>query len=140
MRYLVECVRYSAFKMEFYIAFDIILICLTGDCFINKLKLRDPFKVRDSPLNTTPVDFYPSINVMWINLFVFQTPDENWFAKEIGLECGFICKDDIFPILIQFQTLLAHSTVWQYCTFLLAFLLIIGFLLCSIKFEHQRYT
>ena len=40
--------------------------------------------------NLTPVDFYPSINVMWINLFVFQTPDGNKFAKEIGLECGFI--------------------------------------------------
>ena len=36
-----------------------------------------PLKLRDSPLNATPVDFYPSINVMWINLFVFQTPDGN---------------------------------------------------------------
>ena len=44
MRYLVEFLGYSAFILEFYIAFDIILICLTGDCFINKLKLRDPFK------------------------------------------------------------------------------------------------
>ena len=44
MRYLVECLGYSAFILEFYVAFDIILICLTGDCFINKLKLRDPFK------------------------------------------------------------------------------------------------
>ena len=42
------------------------------------------------PLNTTPVDFYPSIDVMWINLFAFQTPDGIRFAKEIGLECGFI--------------------------------------------------
>ena len=32
---------------------------------------------------------------MWINLFVFQMPDGNRFAKEIGLECGFIWKDDI---------------------------------------------
>ena len=71
---------------SFFIGFDIILIRLTGDCFINKLKLRD------SPLNTTPVDFYPSINVMRINVFVFQTPDENRSAKEIGLECGFIRK------------------------------------------------
>ena len=44
MCYLVESLRYSAFILEFYIAFDIILICLTGDCFINKLKLRDPFR------------------------------------------------------------------------------------------------
>ena len=43
MRYLVECLGHSAFILEFYIAFDIILICLTGDCFINKLKLRDLF-------------------------------------------------------------------------------------------------
>ena len=44
MRYLVECLGPSAFILELYIAFDIPLICLTGDCFINKLKLRDPFK------------------------------------------------------------------------------------------------
>ena len=42
VRYLVECLGYSAFVLKFYIAFDIILICLTCDCFINKLKLRDP--------------------------------------------------------------------------------------------------
>ena len=108
VRYL-ECLGQSAFILEFYIAFDIILICLIGDCFINKLKLRDPL----SPLNTTPVEFYPSINVMWINLFVF-------------------------PILIQFQTLLAHLTIWQHCTFLLVFLLIVGLFLCSIKFEHPK--
>ena len=40
----IECLGYSAFILEFYIAIDIILICLTGDCFINKLKLRDTFK------------------------------------------------------------------------------------------------
>ena len=46
--------------------------------------------LQDSTLNTTPVDFYPSINAMWINLLVFQTPDGNRVAKEIGLEYGFI--------------------------------------------------
>ena len=45
MRYLVECLGYSAFRLEFYIAIDIILICLTGDCSITNLKLRDPIKV-----------------------------------------------------------------------------------------------
>ena len=45
MRCLIECLGHSAFILEFYITFDIILICLTGGCFINKLKLRDPFKV-----------------------------------------------------------------------------------------------
>ena len=44
MRYLVECLGHSAFILELDITFDVILICLTGDCFINKLKLRDPFK------------------------------------------------------------------------------------------------
>ena len=44
MSYLVECLGYSAFILEFHIVFDIILICLTGNCFINKLKLIDPFK------------------------------------------------------------------------------------------------
>ena len=44
VRYLVECLGYSAFILEFYIAIDIILICLTGDCSITKLKLRDPYK------------------------------------------------------------------------------------------------
>ena len=90
MRYLVECLGYSAFILVFYIAIDIILICLTGDCFIYKLKLRDPFKSYEIVPSKTPVDFYPSINVMWINLFVFQTPHGNRLAKEIGLECGFI--------------------------------------------------
>ena len=68
----------------------------------------------------------------------FQTPDGNRFKNEIGLECGFIGKDDVFPIIIQFQTLVAHLTVRQDCTFLLVFLLIIGLLLCSIKFEHPK--
>ena len=44
MRYHVECLGYSAFILEFYIAIDIILICLTGDCSITKLKLRDPIQ------------------------------------------------------------------------------------------------
>ena len=43
VRYLVECLGHSAYILEFYIVFDIILICLTDDCFIT-LKLRDPFK------------------------------------------------------------------------------------------------
>ena len=91
MRYLVECFGYSAFILEFYIAFDIILIGLTGDCFILKFKLRDPFKSYEIVLSIRlKVFFYPSVNVMWINLFVFQTPDGNRFAKEIGLECGSI--------------------------------------------------
>ena len=37
MRYLVECLGYSALGLEFYVAFDVILTCITGDCFINKL-------------------------------------------------------------------------------------------------------
>ena len=45
VRSLVECLGHSAFILESYMAFDIFLICLTGDCFINKLKLRDPLKV-----------------------------------------------------------------------------------------------
>ena len=44
MHYIVECLGHSAFILEFYIAFDIFLMCLTGDCLINKIKLRDPFK------------------------------------------------------------------------------------------------
>ena len=44
VRYLVECLGCSAFILEFYIAIDIILICLSGDCSITKLKLRDPYK------------------------------------------------------------------------------------------------
>ena len=69
-----------------------------------------------------------------------ESSKENRFAKEIGLESGFICKDYIFSILMQFQIRLAHLTVWQYCTFLLAFLLIIELLLCSINFEHPKCT
>ena len=57
MRYLFECLGHSAFILEFCIAFDIILICLTGDCFISKLKLRDPFK---------SYEIVPSIRLQWI--------------------------------------------------------------------------
>ena len=57
MLYLVECLVHSAFILEFYIAFDIIMICLTGDCFINKLKLRDPFK---------RYEIVPSVRLQWI--------------------------------------------------------------------------
>ena len=52
--YPVECLGYSAFILEFYIAFDIIL---TGDCFINKLKLRDPIK---------NYEIVPSIRLQWV--------------------------------------------------------------------------
>ena len=61
MCYLVECLGYRAFILEFYIAIDIILICLTGDCSITKLKLRDPYKSYEivpsiglSPYNWAP--------------------------------------------------------------------------------------
>ena len=57
VRYPVECLWYSSFILEFYIAIDIILICLTGDCFIKKLKLRDPFK---------SYEIVPSIRLQWI--------------------------------------------------------------------------
>ena len=78
MRYLVECFGHSAFIFEFYIAFDIILICLTGDCFINKFKLRDPFKSYEIfPSIRFQWVLNPSINVMWMTVFVFQTPDGN---------------------------------------------------------------
>ena len=57
MRYLVECLGHSAFILGFYIAFDFIMICLTGDCFINKLKFRDPFK---------RYEIVTSIRLQWI--------------------------------------------------------------------------
>ena len=57
MCYLVECLGYSAFILEFYIAFDIILICVTGNCFINEVKLRDPFK---------RYEIVPSKRLQWI--------------------------------------------------------------------------
>ena len=82
MQGALSCLGHSAFILEFYTAFDIILICLTGDCFINRFKLRDPSKSYE----IVHVDFYPSINVMWINLFVFQMSDGYTFVKEIGLE------------------------------------------------------
>ena len=55
--YLFECLGYIAFVLEFYIAFDSILICLPGDCSINKLKLRDPIK---------SYEIVPSIRLQWI--------------------------------------------------------------------------
>ena len=85
MCYLGECLRHSAFILEFYIAFDAILICLTCDCFINKLKLRDPFKsYKIVPFIRFQWIFTHPPKVMWINLFVFQTQDGIRFAIEIG--------------------------------------------------------
>ena len=63
VRYLVECLGYSAFILEFYIAINIILICLTGDCFINKLKLRDTFK---------SYEIVPSIRIQCLFLPIHQ--------------------------------------------------------------------
>ena len=57
VRYLVECLGHSAFILEFYIDFDIILIFLTGDCFIDQPKLRDPFK---------SYEIVPSVRLQWI--------------------------------------------------------------------------
>ena len=85
MRYLVECLGYSAFILEFYIAFDIILICLTGDCFINKLKLRDPIKSYDSigflPIHQCNVDNF---------LSCFRRQMGIGLQKKIGLECELV--------------------------------------------------
>ena len=76
MRYLVECLGHRAFILVIHIAYNIILICLTGDCSIYKLKLGDPFKTHDlATYLQLPVDFYTPINVTWIYLFVLQTPD-----------------------------------------------------------------
>ena len=50
-----------AFIFEFYIAFDIIMICLNGQCFINKLMLRDSYKSDEIvPLDVLPI---PQCNV-----------------------------------------------------------------------------
>ena len=57
VRYLVECLGYYALILEFYIAIDVILTCLTGDFFISTLKLRDPFK---------SYEIVPSIRLQWI--------------------------------------------------------------------------
>ena len=57
MRYRVESLGHSEFILEFYTAFDILLICLAGNCFINKLKLRQPLK---------SYEIVPSIRFQWI--------------------------------------------------------------------------
>ena len=69
-----------------YLSFIAILI-LSWYAFVAIVSLTNlsweaPLKLHDSPLNTTPVDFYPFINVMWINLIVFQTPDELGLQKK----------------------------------------------------------
>ena len=73
MRYLVECLGHSAFILEFYIAFDIILICLTGDCFINKHKLKDPFKSYEIAPQYDSSGFLP-IQLCNVNKFI-RVPD-----------------------------------------------------------------
>ena len=68
MRYFLECFGHSPFIFEFYITFDNILICLIGDCFINTLKLRDPFK---------RYEIVPSIQLQWI-LPIHQCYDDKF--------------------------------------------------------------
>ena len=85
MRYLVECLWYSAFMLVFYIAFDFILICLTGDCFINKLKLRDPFK---------SYEIVPSLGLQWI-LPVHQCNVDK-FVRVSGARWEKVCKRNWF--------------------------------------------
>ena len=55
--YLFEYLGHSAFILEFNIAFGIILMFHTGDCFIDKLKLRYPLKSYEK---------VPSIRLLWI--------------------------------------------------------------------------
>ena len=66
MRYLAEWLGHSEFILEFYIAFDIILICLNGDRFIYKLKLKDCLK---SYFNFSfllrPVDTRSPLDMHW---------------------------------------------------------------------------
>ena len=91
MRYLVECLGHSALILQFYFTFDIILICLTGGCFINKLKLRDPFKSYEILPFIRLLCFFKPIHQFNVAEFV-RVSGARWnsFTKEIGLECGFI--------------------------------------------------
>ena len=58
MRYLVKCLGHGVFILVFYFSNNIILICLTSDCFIDKLKLGDTFKSHViAPYLRLPVDF-----------------------------------------------------------------------------------
>ena len=87
VRYIVEWLRYSAFILEFNIAFDIILICVTGDCFINKLKLRDPFKsTRYSPQ-------YGSSGFLPIDQC-----NVNKFARVLDTRWEYVCKRNRFRV------------------------------------------
>ena len=50
---------YSTFILVFYIDYDIILICLTGDCFIYMFKLWESFKSHEiAPYLRLLADFY----------------------------------------------------------------------------------
>ena len=60
VRYLAGCFGHSAFKLVFCIAYDFILICLAGDCFIYKLKLRDPLRRHEIAPTLLSSDARPS--------------------------------------------------------------------------------
>ena len=91
VRYLAECLGHSAFILVFYIAYDIILICLTGVSFIFNLKLGDPFKSHKvAPLSTTPSVFLHIHQCSMDKLFRVADARHSGFAMKIGLECGYI--------------------------------------------------
>ena len=99
-----------------------------------------PLKLRDSPLNTTPVGFLP-IHQCNVDKFV-RVSDARW---------EYVCKRNRFRVWIHlkrwhfpnFNTIsnpLGPFKCLAVCTFLLAFLLIIGFLLCTITFNLALNT
>ena len=138
VRYLVECLGHSAFILEFYITFDIILLRLTSDCFIIRLKLRDPFK---------SYKIVSSIRLQWI--LAIQQCNVDKFVCVSDARWEQVCKRNRFRVWIHlkrchfpdFNTIsnpLGPFNCLAELTFLLVFLLIIGLLLCSIKFEHPK--
>ena len=60
------------------------------------------------------------------------------FSIRIGLECGFILKDDISQSNYNFKPTWSILSVWQY--FPLGISPNKGHLLCSINFEHPKIS
>ena len=77
--------------MVFDIAYDIILTCLNGDCFVYKLMSGGAFKSHEIvPYIRLPLDFSHTHQCIVDKNFRVLDARHFWCAIRIGLERGFI--------------------------------------------------
>ena len=90
------------------------------------------------PYLRLPVDFLQTNQYNVDKHFRVSDARHSGFSMRIGLECGFILKDDISQSLYTFKPTWSILTVWQYFPFGLSPYK--GHLLCIINIEHPKMS